>query len=80
MQDYDKNNKPLVKPVATVKPFKMKDEDLAPVEKPFAPKPAFGQDTMPTNSVTSASSAKLQKAIRTEGRVNMSGGSAPFAK
>ena len=75
------NNKPVVKIATSLKAFKQKDEDLAPVVKPFTPKSAFGENIMPTNSVTSASSAKLQKAIRTEGRADVSGGSnAPFAK
>jgi len=77
MQNYDKNLKPLVEVAPTKAPFKMKSENLAPVEKPFASKSAFN---MPTNEVTAASSAKLQKASRLGGRVNISGGSAPFAK
>ena len=77
MQDYNKNLKPLVTVAPTKAPFKMKSENLAPVEKPAAPKSAFN---MPTNEVTMASSAKLQKASRLGGRATISGGSAPFAK
>jgi len=77
MQDYDKNNKPMTSVVATKAPLKQTNRDLAPIAKPFASKSAFN---MPTNSVTGASSAKLQKASLLGGRVNLSGGKAPFAK
>lgn len=79
MQDYDKNNKPVVKVPATVSAFKQKDENKAPVSRPAASKSAFGNSVMPTNSVTGSSSAKLQKASRLSGRASLENGSAPFA-
>jgi hypothetical protein len=79
MQDYDKNNQPIVEVAPTKSPFKQKDENLAPVTKVAPEKSAYGEEIMPKNSVTEASSAKLQKASRLGGRVSISGGSEPFA-
>ena len=78
MINYDKNLKPIVKVPATLTPFKQKDENLAPLTNPIATKSAFGKNLMPTNSVTNASSARLQKASRLGGRVNVAPSSVTF--
>lgn len=79
MQDYNKNAKPVVKVPATQSGFRLNDQNLAPIARPAASKSAFGDSVLPTNSVTSSSSAKLQKATRLPGRVSLENGNPPFA-
>jgi len=66
---YDKNNKPIVKIAKEEKPIRQYATNLSPIENPVADKAAFSEKVMPKNSVSGASSAKLQKASRLPGRV-----------
>ena len=71
--NYEMNRKPMVKVTPTVKEFKQGDQDLSPLTKPVASKDAYGENVMPKNKVTSASSAKLQQAGRLPGRLGKGG-------
>ena len=69
IDSYDKNRKPIVKPIKEEKPIRQYATNLSPIEKPESEKAPFSEKVMPKNSVTKSSSAKLQKASRLPGRV-----------
>jgi len=73
MDDYNKNEKPIVSAPATERPIKQGSQNLSPVTRPVASKAAFSEEVMPKNKVTSASSSKLQKAGRLPGRMGAGG-------
>jgi hypothetical protein len=70
MQDYNKNNKPVVKATPTASPFHLKSENLAPIVPATGTRPALN---ILKNSVSSSASAKLQSATRLPGRVTLNG-------
>jgi len=71
--DYPKDRKPMVKVASTLKGLRQGGQNLSPLTKPVASKTKYSDNVLIKNSVTGASSAKLQEVSRLPGRLGKGG-------
>ncbi len=70
---YDMNRKPVVDVPPTEEKIKQNPQNLAPMTNIVHSKSKYSDKIMPSNGVSKASSAKLQKVSRLPGRLGKGG-------